>query len=1460
MDFLAIASTPNKATIGSKLDAVFAKEVSIHIFENLFCSANVGWDQLGELAFVSFQNLFQSLGERISLDSAIKDRAIDALWRICISAGNEDVATNAMNDLLSLYIESNSIQPTETNEAMINQNQIKSGDLFSKKIFGCLVQVKKELQRGNNSSLRSAERCIKILKRAFDSSALGGGLSAVAERLRRTNGNDFNAYLNKIPHGLRGVSSCITASVVTKKTGGVSHRFSMEIHLLQSIGSIKSNVAKRCDNDVDMMKLSGITGRSGNNGRPPQQNFNVFPDTAITVFPDTAIAADLGISEGNELIFMLTDKAIETKQATPSPDIPSLNTPLYLGGLLDDEGEGSLFGVFFDSLIAVLESLPTLKNADLLDVSGKKTVDSHSLVWDVLLAMPTNAQVCDVVKKAASEWRASESNFSCDPMTIDSAWSSLIDISRFELSVYVLQVLDFSLQPPPHLFSCLPPEITHELTSKMRFSAQQFKSDFVRSGGFEAVLRLFVECGVAEKKARRRMRMGNEFAIRIISTCVFGEESLIPSGNDVNITKEGLGMMKTFPNVHNLLRSLMYIILDDDGVEDDVILKVLFLIDAMLRSDNIFTSRFEELPESIREKFLTSLLLWERSTTSIELATKIRKKTEVMILESPLLSSSALPFLVRAMKKLNSLGDGSDEFFSTMMKLVEAAKSHPTDDFIKNSWSENFIMDEWGEYTVQKCDVFDIRQDEGDIIEAIESNKSTVTAIQVKSLENINEVDESDTHLNGWNIGQYNENGDLVEYMFDWKRAGQAVGNSKHLRHLELHLGRFDSVQNVLLFCRGLALNGSIKSLVIDCVGQRHGRTNEEDDEILLITTMIFRELTPFFHINTSLESLQWICTFMTTLPCDLSANARRCILGSKSLKSITLRNGFLNNENFERLIEAICSKSLHHLTLYRCFLSSCACYAIKGLLCREGCLLKSLKLACFYQEASLTHIAIGLSCNKSIKCLKVRSWGKGDEEFTTPLFRAPSLGDDPSWASLEFDSLEKLELQGLDDCDDNIESSSSCAGRADLLQKMPNLKSLRVERLSSDDTILKDILANLPPNLHELKINKAIHNKRELRYLTWHLSSVTKINPKDFSLYTSSNLALRKLDLSDNGGLPLEAWTSLLKSIQVTKLEELNLLGNTQDWDTVNDPIAATNLLAAVTQLLECNKELRVLKMNHFTPVASSGWLAFSSALASHPALEILEIPNNINSDGLLRMEDRNGLNQIVRGVTLNSRLKQVWLTIDSLSQLAAILRFTKRPDCVLEELHVTCHPVRDFNTRTEDDMLTILLVDALESNSSLKIVRFRTLEFWDSLFDDDMQINYQPFCNILGNQSSIDATYNSNHSLQYLCLDRDQESEGNERGDDERDEEVPMQLYSLLHLNKGCRKHIVAITKILQFHTLKDIKFESSSVPNAISSVGNVDSKEGLSGMYEILRKMPDILPKTEKIKKKRKAFHLQ
>jgi hypothetical protein len=284
MDFLAeLSNTDASSDKGQQMansnqfQRVLDANVCVQIFENLFCSANVGWECLGEVAFGSFQTMYKNLSQHgQSTSPATNYRAIDALWNICLTAGNENVATSSMNELLNMYIHN------QTGE----QDGIQNGDSFSKRIFNCLCQVKEDLQREATSSLRAAERCIKILKNAFDISNLGGGVYAVAERMRLlfssastvNEKSDLNAYLNLIPHGLRGVSSCVTVSIMTKKPGEGTDRFSMDIHLLQSVESIKMEVAKRCNHDVKMIKLQ----------RPSQRS-------NVTAIPDTAIAADLGV-------------------------------------------------------------------------------------------------------------------------------------------------------------------------------------------------------------------------------------------------------------------------------------------------------------------------------------------------------------------------------------------------------------------------------------------------------------------------------------------------------------------------------------------------------------------------------------------------------------------------------------------------------------------------------------------------------------------------------------------------------------------------------------------------------------------------------------------------------------------------------------------------------------------------------------------------------------------------------------------------------------------------------------------------------------------------------------------------------------------------------------------------------------------------------------------------------------
>ena len=78
------------------------------------------------------------------------------------------------------------------------------------------------------------------------------------------------------------------------------------------------------------------------------------------------------------------------------------------------------------------------------------------------------------------------------------------------------------------------------------------------------------------------------------------------------------------------------------------------------------------------------------------------------------------------------------------------------------------------------------------------------------------------------------------------------------------------------------------------------------------------------------------------------------------------------------------------------------------------------------------------------------------------------------------------------------------------------------------------------------------------------------------------------------------------------------------------------------------------------------------------------------------------------------------------------------------------------------------------------------------------------------------------------------------------ELDEEVPIDIYTLLHSNQNTDKLAVARKKILQTHSLENVEFALSSLPNALSSVGNTDSKLNLSQLYGIFRRVPHIIQK--------------
>lgn len=737
MTFLANASRPDLGTPRlrpensmhnvPKLDAAFADNA--YVFERLFCSEDVGWENLGESAYRSFRE-FDAQGAR-DLDGTT-----DALWRICLKAGDGGVAGRAMSDLLTVYNSSVTETPSPSRDVSAmadNKDGIDDGgrgNQFSQRIFDCLVQVKEGLERGDRSSERSAERCIRILSAAIEQSrGLGGSAGAVAERLdslqqqqQAASGRSeplsstvVEEYLNSVPHGMRGVYSCSTVTVIARATGRRGSpdagsdrdektdgggtrpppdRFPLDIHPLQTLVSIKHQVANHCNHDEKCLKLNGLTGRSRGSS-----NDTVSPSSSgranLSTVPDTTLAANLGITEGSEIIVLLSDKPQlgilpNSGPASGNSSNAKLSSPtssLDLTGLFSRNGPDGSRDLFFDTLISVLESLPAAANmADgaISDKSvdctkGGNVADTHSLVWDLLLAMPTNAGIIANVHAAASTMRpgndAKGTSSTGDDMLVEpiasADWSSLLDFGHFERSVYVMQILDSFLRPATAMFTSLQPRtVSEELSKSMREMATVFRTNFIQSGGFEAVLCLFIESGQSDKILWRRNRMGNECALRIITKCFFSDGDLSP---------EGQHTIESFAQTKDFLRSLVAIAIAGEdcasAVSDNATLRILRLVRMMLESGPpTFTASFTSLPGNAAETFLTSLLLWKGArsfaTTSIRSATNIRKSTEEMILAIPHLFASALPWLVKSLKNIDPFTDGSDEFFSVLLKLV----------------------------------------------------------------------------------------------------------------------------------------------------------------------------------------------------------------------------------------------------------------------------------------------------------------------------------------------------------------------------------------------------------------------------------------------------------------------------------------------------------------------------------------------------------------------------------------------------------------------------------------------------------------------------------------------------------------------------------------------------------------------------------------------------------------------
>lgn len=705
------------------LSAAFTEEVCVEVFLTLFCASNLSYNEFGESAYRSFQVMFG----RVRGTSRANGSAVDALWRICLTAGNSVVAAQAMKDLLAVYM---SIGQNENSSTVWNRPKetlLASTDFnfnFGERVFDCLSTVKKSLEAEQPGAERSAERCLQILNAAIGQNSGTIGSPTTYSTLTRlssiTLGSNLESVMKFIPHGMRGQACYRRVGIMAKRQvlhnqagqaygnrddnfqgasqpkNSTTHRFSIDVHPLETLASVKNKVAVYCNCNVGSVKPVSVSGRmGGSSGRAHGGDSQM----SLNVVPDNSVIDELGIVQGSELVFQIVDRPLPAHGSVVNKNSKYNRQRDLSDTFFDDDGQFA--NKLFLTLLGVLESLPWREpGATIMAEAPGTDIDTHKLVWDLLLAMPTNANIASRVQSIAKAGDSATNDD--DAMDVDSprdVWPSLLDMHSFQRSVYVLLALDAFLQPSIEVISVLPPEQRKILERGMLEESAAFRGTFIESGGFEAVVGFFSDSEKNTALKQSRKRLGNAVALRVLKCCLFGSTRMNRMVNDAylpgSLDEVGSRLLKSLSDAEGLLKSLTSMVVADAGISTSTVSDVLKFLQLLLRSPDT-AQIFVALPGGTAEQFLITLLMWEggpeaiKTSSSVSAATKIRKTTQELILQTPLLADASLPWLIHALDKIDVSSDCTSEYFDVLQRLVmdDKAAAQPTARSRKASESE----------------------------------------------------------------------------------------------------------------------------------------------------------------------------------------------------------------------------------------------------------------------------------------------------------------------------------------------------------------------------------------------------------------------------------------------------------------------------------------------------------------------------------------------------------------------------------------------------------------------------------------------------------------------------------------------------------------------------------------------------------------------------------------------------
>ena len=304
-------------------------------------------------------------------------------------------------------------------------------------------------------------------------------------------------------------------------------------------------------------------------------------------------------------------------------------------------------------------------------------------------------------------------------------------------------------------------------------------------------------------------------------------------------------------------------------------------------------------------------------------------------------------------------------------------------------------------------------------------------------------------------------------------------------------------------------------------------------------------------------------------------------------------------------------------------------------------------------------------------------------------------------------------------------------------------------------------------------------------------------------------NSALRKLNLGENKNIGITGWRAVFAQLRSPQsvLQDLCLREN-----SIDDGVA--NLLA---NALVNNPNLKVLNFSEITGITTEGWQTLFNAL-QNPSCMLQELrlhENRFGDEELTHLTNSLSSNCVLRHLDLHYIIA---ITASGWRTFSAALRC---PNSALAKLDLR------FNSMIDNNVL-VSFANSLAHNNKLKEL------FLDYDEDDGVTItNWDALSNVLCNKSSINATFNSNHTLQRMF------DPGFNPNNIYEDEEA---LRTLLQLNRENGPIKAARRKILKVHFSGDfnmqpfIDMDLRALPQAISWMAK--DEHGSSLLYQFVR----------------------